>query len=136
MDSKQVSDLMNRRPLTIAPDIGVIVAMRQLLQKQVSAAAVVDASGTLVGVISEADCLKGTLMGGYFEEVGELVAERMTKEVCTVAPDTNLVDAAELMLRNKRRVLPVVDNGRVVGALSRSAVIATIIETMDTAAYA
>lgn len=136
MDSKQVSDLMNSRPLIIAPDIGVIVAMRKLLEKKVSAAAVVDASGALVGVISEADCLKGTLMGGYFEEIGELVAERMTREVCTVAPDTTLVDAAELMLRNKRRVLPVIENGKVVGALSRSAVIATIIATMDSPVHA
>lgn len=89
MDSKQVSDLMNRRPLTIAPDIGVIVAMRKLLEQQVSAAAVVDSRGALVGVISEADCLRGTLMGGYFEEVGELVVQRMSREVGTVVPQYN-----------------------------------------------
>lgn len=136
MDSKQVSDLMDARPLTVSPDIGVIVAMRKLLDKGVSAAAVVDESGALIGVISEADCLKGTLMGGYYEQAGELVGERMTKEVCTVGPDTNLVDAAELLLRNKRRMLPVVENGRVVGALSRSAVIACIIEVIDSPSHA
>lgn len=64
MDSLLVSDLMDAKPLTIDCDIGVIVAMRQLLAKGVTAASVVDGNGELLGILSEADCMKGTLMGG------------------------------------------------------------------------
>jgi predicted transcriptional regulator len=136
MDSLLVSDLMDAKPLTIDCDIGVIVAMRQLLAKGVTAASVVDGNGELLGILSEADCMKGTLMGGYFEEIGDLVRDRMSKEVCTVMANTDLVTAAELMLKNKRRVLPVVNGKKVVGALCRTRVIAEIINKIDHPAHA
>ncbi|GAA5315459.1 MAG: hypothetical protein AseanaTS_06640 [Candidatus Pelagadaptatus aseana] len=136
MDSLVVSDLMDAKPLTIDSDIGVIVAMRQLLAKGVTAASVVDANGELLGILSEADCMGGTLMGGYFEQIGELVRDRMSTDVCTVTADTGLINAAELMLKNKRRVLPVLKGKKVVGALCRTRVIEEIIDKIDHPAHA
>ena len=131
MESLQVADLMDRKPLTVTPEIGVIVALRQLLLKGLSAAPVVSNDGDLVGILSEADCMKGTLMGGYYEQIGELVSSRMSTEVCTVAPNTDLVSAAKVMLDNKRRVLPVVTDGKVVGLLTRTKVLTEIMGRID-----
>lgn len=135
MESQQVSDLMDIRPLTIDQGIGVIVALRQILAKGLSAAPVVDDEGNLVGVLSEADCMRGTLMGGYYEQVGELVSDRMSTEVCTVTPGCDLVSAAQLMLENKRRVLPVVDDKKVVGLLTRTAVLSNLMHHIDNPAH-
>ncbi|WP_062263768.1 CBS domain-containing protein [Endozoicomonas arenosclerae] len=135
MDSLQVADLMDHQPLTVSADIGVIVALRQLLKKGLSAAPVVSDDGNLLGILSEADCMKGTLLGGYFEQVGELVSHRMNTEVSTVTPDTDLVSAAKIMLDNKRRVLPVVEAEKVVGLLTRTKVLTEIIERMDSPSH-
>ncbi|MGI9281993.1 MAG: CBS domain-containing protein [Endozoicomonas sp.] len=135
MNSLQVNDLMDRQPLTISANIGVIVALRQLLKKELSAAPVVNDEGDLLGILSEADGMKGTLLGGYFEQIGELVSHRMSTEVCTVKPDTDLISAAKVMLDNKRRVLPVVDAGKVVGLLTRTKVLSVIMERIDSPSH-
>lgn len=131
INSLQVSDLMDAQPVTIDAGIGVIVALGKLLDKQLSAAPVVDAEGKLVGILSEADCMRGTLMGGYFEQVGEMVSHQMTIDVCSVSPTTDLVSAAKRMLDNKRRLLPVVDNRQVAGLLTRTAVLSRLVHQMD-----
>ncbi|KEQ19042.1 CBS domain-containing protein [Endozoicomonas numazuensis] len=136
MNSLQVNDLMDHQPLTVSANIGVIVALRQLLKKGLSAAPVVNDEGELQGILSEADCMKGTLLGGYFEQIGELVSHRMSTTVCTVTPDTDLVSAAKIMLDNKRRVLPVVESGKVVGLLTRTKVLAEIMERIDSPSHA
>ncbi len=136
MNSLQVSDLMDTRPLTISPDIGVITALRQILARGLSAAPVVDSEGQLIGILSEADCIRGTLMGGYFEQVGELVSAQMTRDVCTVTPQTDLVSAAQLMHENKRRLLPVVEQGKVAGLLTRTAVLSELIDCIDNTSHA
>ena len=136
MDSLQVSDLMDIRPLTLHPEMGVITALRQILEKGLSAAPVVDTEGQLIGILSEADCIRGTLMGGYYEQVGELVSAQMTTDVCTVTSKTDLVSAAQLMLENKRRLLPVIDQGKVAGLLTRTAVLSKLIDCIDSQAHA
>jgi CBS domain-containing protein len=58
------------------------------------------------------------------EEVGMRVDEVMTREVVTVAPDTPLKAASSLFLTHRISGLPVVDDGRLVGVLSESDVVA------------
>ena len=59
MHSLLVSELMDPQPLTIGPNIGVIVAMRKLLIRNVTGCSVVDEQGNLIGYLSEADCMPG-----------------------------------------------------------------------------
>ena len=117
MQNIKAKDFMDPAPLAIAPDIGVIRALRQLLSAKLSGAPVVDKEQHLVGFISEADCMRGTLMGSYYTSVGELVKDRMTTEVESIDPETNIVDVAETFLKNHRSILPVVEGGKVVGLI-------------------
>ena len=79
----------------------------------------VDDSGSLVGVFSESDCLKGALQASYHEtEIGS-VAEYMTQDPQTISPDSSILDAAEIFIADHRRRLPVVDKGKLVGQISR-----------------
>ncbi len=131
MNNLTAKHVMDPSPLTLRPGDGVIVALRQLLAAGLSGAPVVDEDSSLVGFLSEADCMRGALMGGYFSTIGELVRDRMTTEVECVAPESNIVDVAETFLRNNRRVLPVASQGQIVGLIARSAVLACLVERMD-----
>jgi len=131
MQTITADTIMDRTPLSFRPDSGVIVALRQLLTASMSGAPVVDADNNLIGFLSEADCMRGTLMGGYFSTIGELVHDRMTTEVESIGTNTNLVDVAEKFLNNNRRVLPVVEEGKVVGLVQRRCVLEKLLEQID-----
>ncbi len=131
MQTITAETIMDRSPLSFRPDSGVIVALRQLLTASMSGAPVVDADNNLIGFLSEADCMHGALMGGYFSTIGELVRDRMTTEVESIGANTNLVDVAEKFLHNNRRVLPVVEEGKVVGLVQRRCVLEQLLEQID-----
>lgn len=131
MKNISAETIMDRSPLAFRPDSGVIVALRQLLNAKLSGAPVVDVDNNLIGFLSEADCMRGALMGGYFSSIGELVRDRMTTDVESISPQTNLVDVAEKFLNHNRRVLPVTVAGKIVGLVQRRCVLEKLIERMD-----
>ncbi|MBU2871699.1 CBS domain-containing protein [Colwellia sp. E2M01] len=131
MQTITAQTIMDSSPLSFLPNIGVIVALRQLLDSGLSGAPVVDANNNLVGFLSEADCMRGALMGGYFSSIGELVQDRMSTEVEAISTNTNLVDIANKFLCNNRRVLPVVTDGKVVGLIERRFVLEKLVEQID-----
>ncbi len=49
----------------------------------------------------------------------ELVKDWMTRDVLTITPDTTLPEAHRLMIQNQIRRLPVMENGRLVGIITR-----------------
>ena len=119
LKSIRVADYMTRNLVTLKPHVSVNDAIRILLENRISGAPVVDDSGSLVGVFSESDCLKGALQASYHEtEIGS-VAEYMTQDPQTISPDSSILDAAEIFIADHRRRLPVVDKGKLVGQISR-----------------
>ena len=108
LKSIRVADYMTRNLVTLKPHVSVNDSIRILLENRISGAPVVDDSGSLVGVFSESDCLKGALQASYHEtEIGS-VAEYMTQDPQTISPDSSILDAAEIFIADHRRRLPVV----------------------------
>ncbi len=119
LKSMLVADYMSRRVITLTPDQSVHDAIRVLLENKISGAPVVGESGELKGMFSESDCLKGALEASYHgTEIGP-VSEYMTFDLQTVNGQTSILDAAEIFLADHRRRLPVVDDGKLVGQISR-----------------
>jgi len=119
LKSIKVRDYMTSDLVTFTADMDLFRAIDRLLVNQISGAPVLDERGNLVGLLSEGDCLKGILAGSYFEEVGGTVASVMTVVVETIDADADIVKAAEHFIRMRRRRLPVIDEGRLVGQISR-----------------
>ncbi|HDY98497.1 MAG TPA: CBS domain-containing protein [Pseudomonas sabulinigri] len=119
LKSVKVRDYMTSDLVTFTADMDLFRAIDRLLTHQISGAPVLDEHGNLIGLLSEGDCLKGILAGSYFEEVGGTVASVMTVVVETIDADADIVKAAEHFIRMRRRRLPVVDEGRLVGQISR-----------------
>ena len=124
----QVHDVINKDVLTISANVTVEEAIRRLVENHISGMPVVDEEEQLVGIISEFQLLE-TL---YFPEIrGMLVRDVMTKDVLTVAPNTMLSDATSLLVAHRIRRLPVVDNGKVVGVVSRRDLLQYALEAGD-----
>lgn len=117
--SIKVRDYMNREAITLSPETNLLRAIDVLLAHRISGAPVVDAQGNLVGVLSESDCLQGILNGAYYEESCGTVASLMSKAVETIDADADILQAAEHFVTRSRRRLPVLEQGKLVGQISR-----------------
>jgi CBS domain-containing protein len=114
-----VKDYMAANLVTFSPDMDVLDAIHLLLENGISGAPVVDKRGNVVGILSEVDCMKVALSASYHEEWGGKVSEFMSRQVKTIDAETNLVEAAELFMKEPHRRFPVMDDNRLVGQISR-----------------
>ncbi len=113
---------------TVTPEMDIHRAIKLLLDRQISGTPVIDGKGGLVGFLSVKDCLKIAFSASYYQEWGGRVSEFMSPDVQTIEPDTDIVEAAEIFLKNKFRLFPVVTGGRLVGLISRYEVLRALDE--------
>ena len=116
---KPVSSLLKSRDGTlwhVRPDESVFSALELLARYEVGALMVME-GGRLVGVVSERDYTRKIALQGRSSKETQ-VAEIMTRDVITVAPNTGTRICMALMSEKKIRHLPVVDGGTVVGMIS------------------
>jgi CBS domain-containing protein len=114
-----VRDQMDRHVTTLHPDLDILDAVALLLEKRVTGAPVVDKSGRLVGILTEKDCLRIVAAGVEGDVPRGKVEAFMTRDPETVPPDMDVYYAAGLFLKRNFRRFPVVEDGRLVGAITR-----------------
>lgn len=111
----RLADAMRTEFITVAPEDTLGETAERLVGAGVGAAVVMD-FGRLIGIISERDLLKA--MAGRVHTSEARVREWMTPEPICAGPDTPVDEAAQTMLDNNFRHLPVVEGDRVVGIVS------------------
>ena len=136
----RAKDVMTRDLISVTPDATVLQAARLMLQHHISGLPVVDASGKLVGILSEGDFLRrretatqrrrsrwleflmgpGKIASEYTQSHGSKVAEVMTSDVRTVGEDADLEKIVELMEKHRIKRVPVIRDDRIVGIVTRS----------------
>jgi CBS domain-containing protein len=139
-----VRDIMEKTPVTIAPDASVEDVVATLRDHQLPGVPVVDEDGRCVGMVTERDLVLPdqdgdlhiphyiNLFGGtvFLESLGRFegrlrkafaanAADMMTRDPDTVDPDTSVRDAARLIHETGHNRLPVVEDGRLVGVVTR-----------------
>jgi CBS domain-containing protein len=147
-----VADIMERDPVTVRPEDTVEALLRTLREHELPGVPVVNGGGRCIGIVTESDLvlrdeeedlhlpLHIDLFGGTiflgpvkkFEErfkkaIAATVEDMMTREPVTVAPDTDLHEAARLIAERRHNRLPVVEHGRLVGVVTRLDVLEAIV---------
>lgn len=136
----QAHDIMTKTVVTTTPNSLVGEIVNLMIDNHISAVPVVDASGSIVGLISEGDLMRrveGTsgprqswwlsMLAGPGNSAQEFVATHgrhahdiMTRNVLTISPDMPIGDIAALLEKHRFKRVPVVDNGQLVGIVSRA----------------
>lgn len=126
----------------VSPNDPIFVALESMRRQKTTFVPVVRPDGTLHGLVTEGDLVRlvyratrerSETVPHWIKGAGRQVLrvqplqEVVTRELDTIGPDSTLEDAAELMVRNHRKVLPVLVDGRPVGYLLRSAVVDRLI---------
>ena len=115
-----VREFMDRHVQTISPESSIMDAVDFLLEKRVTGALVSNAAGELVGILSELDCLRLLTHGDDQQQLPKgKVKDFMTPVVKTIPPDMDIYYCAGLFMKVPYRRFPVVEDGRLVGAITR-----------------
>lgn len=141
----KVRDVMTTPAVTVGPDTPFKELVEHLVRSEVSGLPVVDSSGSLVGIVTEADVipkeayasrrhralsLLGDLLSGrdhrwVAKAAGSSAADVMTTDVVTCGPDEDIQVAARQMAEHGVKRLPVVERGILVGVVSRHDILST-----------
>jgi CBS domain-containing protein len=107
--------------VTVRPDQSINEVINILIEKRISGAPVLDENKKLVGIISERDCLRIIVDQAYHNlpHNSPIVSDYMTREVKILSPASTVVDAATEFLNSAIRRMPVVENGVLIGQISR-----------------
>ena len=122
-------NFMTAKFVSLAPDSDIMDAMRLFLMHRISGAPVIDQRGELVGMLTERDCLKAVVAAGYHGEgSGGALSAFMTADVVSVDATASLLDVAQMFVTSIYRRFPVLDEGQVVGVISRRDVIRAVLD--------
>jgi len=133
------ADIMTRNVITVRPETTVGEAVALMLDNHISGLFVVDATGLLVGVLTEGDLLHRQEIGtgrrsswwlrlfvpgreaaDFTHNNSRRVEDLMTRDVVTIAEDTELSDIVRVLEQNRIKRVPVVKDGKVTGVVSRA----------------
>ena len=124
MQEMTVRALMAKHPMAIKTGTELTEVVDALLQHKFTGLPVVDSQNKVVGFVSEQDCLRKLLISSYHCEGSLVVEEFMHSQPLTVHEDDSAVNVAELMVTQKPKIYPVVDDkGILVGLLTREQVL-------------
>lgn len=134
----KVRELMTAEVVSVKPDASLREAAAKLVQHRVSGVPVLGRNGEVVGILSEADVIArasgGTSQGGPLSwlidpEIADrkmsakVVHDAMSTPALTIAPTRPVHEAARKMITEGVNRLPVVEDGRLVGILTRADIV-------------
>lgn len=123
--------IMTRRLVTLQPDMALLDAAALLLKKGISGAPVVDDQGYLLGLLSEFDCLRAVASSDYEmdrHDTIETVEQVMSRDPRTIGPEVELFAIAHEFVSTHMRRFPVVEEGKLIGQVSRRDALRAAIE--------
>ncbi len=109
------AEMMSSPAVTIAANDSIAKAHKTLVRYNITAAPVSE-NGSIVGLISRQ--IVERALHHLLEE--RPVADYMISDFTTLSPQATLADIQEIIINNRQRIIPVIDNGKVAGIISRT----------------
>jgi len=134
----RVSERMTKNIITVTPETTLSEALRIVHEKKIRHLPVV-AEGRLVGIVTDGDLKKVSASEATTLSVWELnylldrvkIKDFMIRDVISISPELPIDEAAELMIAHRIGSLPVVEDGKVVGILTETNMVETLVAIMS-----
>lgn len=146
----KAADVMTRRVITTTADASINDVARLMVLHRISGVPVGDGAGGVIGMITEGDLLRraetgtetrhsgwlrlllgpGRLAQEYAQSHARKVDEVMTHAIVSVTPETPLTEVVALMEARQVKRLSVLENGRLVGLVSRADLLKALTELL------
>ncbi|MHA1547807.1 MAG: CBS domain-containing protein [Alphaproteobacteria bacterium] len=135
----RAQDIMTAPVITASSESTVREIAALLLEKRISAVPILEDNRRLVGIVSESDLMgrpelgveirrpwwltlfaEGSRAADYIKSHGIHARDVMTKNLVTISPETRIADIVASLERHHIRRVPVIDEGKLVGIVSRT----------------
>lgn len=123
-----VESFMTSKVVTLKPEMDIYEGILKMMKYDVSGAPVVEEDGTLVGMLSEKDCMSIFASAAYSNLPGGTVAEYMVMHPETIGLRSDLFTVAGIFMHRPYRRLPVVEGNVLKGVVSRTDVLRASVE--------
>ncbi len=130
MNVKSILAQKGAEVITTGPDVSLTDAAKLLSNRRIGAAIVTDPPGQVVGILSERDIVR-TLATMREDWIGLKVADAMTRNVITCAPEDSIVGLMALMTERCFRHVPVKDGDRLVGIVTLGDVVKCRVDEVE-----
>lgn len=121
-------EMMTKNLVTLSPDLEVFHAIDILLKKRISGAPVVDRQGHFRGIFSESSCMRFIINAAYENLPDAGLMPFVDQDPPTISPDTDLLTICQTFLDQATRRLPVIEDGRLIGQISRRDVMRKVVQ--------
>ena len=125
-----IRDHMSRLTHFLTPQLGLAEALDRLHLSGLSGLPVLDDQQQLVGFLSEQDCIPSLITGSYHCDTRTQVEDMMSRTPLSVDPDDSILDLARQMTGAKPKIYPVLEQGKVIGIISRHQVMQALNQQM------
>lgn len=116
-----VRNVMRREVVTAKPDITLKEASKVMTSLKIGSL-IVAKEDKILGILTGTDVLKAVAAEKNVDST--LAEEIMCKDVVVIDPDEKIEAAADLMVKNRIKKLPVVESDKLIGIISASDIIA------------
>ncbi len=124
----KAKDVMTKEVITIDPETGLEEAIHRLVENKISGMPVCDKEGNVVGMVSEKDILNFIFSGNIKDTK---VKEAMSTHIISFPPEAELDKIALVMGEKQIRRVPILENGRMVGIVSRRSIIKIVLQIQE-----
>ncbi|WP_159651554.1 CBS domain-containing protein [Vibrio atypicus] len=131
MESLKVKDYMTLQAVTFTPEMSLSAALQKVLDSRYLGGPVVNERKEVIGFLSGQDLLDKLIKVSYYCQDTHIVSDCMHSEVLSVTSETSIIQLAEMMQVGKPKVYPVIDDGKLVGIITRRDVLTAIGKNID-----
>lgn len=120
-------DIMTPPGIVVNPDMSVFTAIPILIKHKLTGCPVTDPTGKLIGILSELDCMKVIASDAFYADDYSnsdiLVSRYMTTKCLTITADMGIFRIANIFFEHTLRRIPVIEEERLIGQITRSDVL-------------
>ncbi len=117
-----VKDIMRKEIKTVSPDISIKEAAKMMVEEGVGSLLVLE-NNKLKGIITERDMVE-KVVAKSIDPKNIRVRDIMVKKLILATPDTEIEEAAKMMVKHHIKRLPVVFNNVLIGMITATEIIA------------
>jgi len=131
MDTITARNVMRRPEVALRRLMTIDKVSDHLTKHSLPGAPVVNKLGELIGYVSEYDCLQQLMQSSYYCDNASLVEDVMNTKLIMSRPGIALIDLASIMNSKKVNVMPIVEEGKLIGAVCRGDVMRALVKDME-----
>ena len=120
---------MNTELITVKPETPIYQAIELMVENNLTALPVITEDMTLIGIISEKDILDLLI---DISHTPKTVDHYMTTDVTSFDVDEDIIAVCECLVDQPFRRVPILEDSKLVGIISRKDLIKYILEPIDT----